>query len=66
MIDKIQSIVRDLHEHSKSRKPFSPCRALAPLMFVLCHDWSNGVKVFPSKEISSSGFLFFMFYTVTL
>ncbi|XP_065876550.1 protein ALTERED PHOSPHATE STARVATION RESPONSE 1 [Euphorbia lathyris] len=39
-------------ERSKHRRPFSPRRALAPPIFVLCRDWSAGLKALPSEELS--------------
>ncbi|XP_057971857.1 protein ALTERED PHOSPHATE STARVATION RESPONSE 1 isoform X1 [Malania oleifera] len=38
-------------ERSKSRRPFSPRRALAPPIFVLCRDWLAGIKSLPSDEL---------------
>ncbi|XP_044469814.1 protein ALTERED PHOSPHATE STARVATION RESPONSE 1-like [Mangifera indica] len=40
-------------ERSKSRKPFSPRRAVAPPIFVLCRDWSAGLSSLPSDELSN-------------
>ncbi|KAL2332776.1 hypothetical protein Fmac_013989 [Flemingia macrophylla] len=48
----LQNCVLQPRERSKSRKPFSPRRALAPPIFVLCRDWSNGIKGLPSEELS--------------
>ncbi|WCJ31848.1 hypothetical protein M5689_013301 [Euphorbia peplus] len=41
-------------ERSKHRRPFSPRRALAPPIFVLCRDWSAGLKALPSEELSNA------------
>ena len=41
-------------ERSKSRRPFSPRRVLAPPVFVLCRDWSAGLKTLPSDELSNA------------
>ncbi|KAE7998111.1 hypothetical protein FH972_002687 [Carpinus fangiana] len=41
-------------ERSKSRRPFSPRRVLAPPIFVLCRDWSAGLKTLPSDELSNA------------
>ncbi|GAV73982.1 DUF632 domain-containing protein/DUF630 domain-containing protein [Cephalotus follicularis] len=41
-------------ERSKSRRPFSPRRVLAPPIFVLCRDWSAGFKSLPSEELSNA------------
>ncbi|KAI9116927.1 hypothetical protein K1719_011926 [Acacia pycnantha] len=43
-----------LQPRSKSRRPFSPRRALAPPIFVLCRDWCAGIKSLPSQELSDS------------
>lgn len=43
-----------LQPRSKSRRPFSPRRALAPPIFVLCRDWCTGIKSLPSEELSDS------------
>lgn len=40
-------------ERSKSRKPFSPRRVVAPPIFVLCRDWSAGLSGLPSEELSN-------------
>lgn len=40
-----------LQPKSKSRRPFSPRRALAPPIFVLCRDWCAGIKTLPSEEL---------------
>lgn len=39
---------------SKSRRPFSPRRALAPPIFVLFRDWCAGIKALPSEELSNA------------
>ncbi|KAL1190326.1 Protein ALTERED PHOSPHATE STARVATION RESPONSE 1 [Cardamine amara subsp. amara] len=36
------------------RPPWSPRRVLAPPIFVLCRDWSAGIKSLPSDELSES------------
>ncbi|PIA48093.1 hypothetical protein AQUCO_01400584v1 [Aquilegia coerulea] len=38
-------------ERSRGRRAFSPRRALAPSIFVLCRDWSAGIKTLPSGEV---------------
>ncbi|XP_020216777.1 nitrate regulatory gene2 protein [Cajanus cajan] len=48
----LQNCVLQPRERSKSTKPFSPRRALAPPIFVLCRDWSSWVKALPSEELS--------------
>ncbi|PIM97438.1 hypothetical protein CDL12_30092 [Handroanthus impetiginosus] len=39
-------------ERHKGRRAFSPRRHLAPQIFVLCRDWSAGIKLLPSDEVS--------------
>ncbi|XP_057501751.1 protein ALTERED PHOSPHATE STARVATION RESPONSE 1-like [Actinidia eriantha] len=41
-------------ERSKNRRAFSPRRVLAPAAFVLCRDWSAGIKSLPSEELSEA------------
>ncbi|KAM7276416.1 hypothetical protein ACFE04_018282 [Oxalis oulophora] len=41
-------------ERSKSKRPFSPRRVLAPPIFVLCRDWSAGINSLPSEELSGA------------
>ncbi|KAJ6740813.1 hypothetical protein OIU79_000849 [Salix purpurea] len=41
-------------ERSKNRRPFSPRRLLAPPIFVLCRDWSAGIKGLPSEELNNA------------
>ncbi|XP_022943262.1 nitrate regulatory gene2 protein-like [Cucurbita moschata] len=41
-------------ERSKSRRPFSPRRAIAPPIFILCRDWFAGIKDLPSNELSDA------------
>ncbi|RDX81747.1 Nitrate regulatory gene2 protein, partial [Mucuna pruriens] len=48
----LQNCILQPRERPKSRKPFSPRRALAPPIFVLCRDWSAGIKALPSQELS--------------
>lgn len=38
----------------KGRRAFSPRRSLAPSIFVLCRDWSAGIKSLPSQEVSDA------------
>ncbi|KAH9609845.1 hypothetical protein KSS87_008214 [Heliosperma pusillum] len=37
-----------------SRRPFSPRRVLAPPIFVLCRDWSAGIRALPSEDVSDA------------
>ncbi|CAH8344688.1 unnamed protein product [Eruca vesicaria subsp. sativa] len=39
---------------TRNRRPWSPRRVLAPPIFVLCRDWSAGMKSLPSAELSGS------------
>ncbi|KAF7839973.1 nitrate regulatory gene2 protein-like [Senna tora] len=48
----LQNCILQPRERSKSRRPFSPRRALAPPIFVLCRDWCAGIKSLPSEELS--------------
>lgn len=50
----LQNCILQPRERSKSRRPFSPRRVLAPPIFVLCRDWSNGIKALPSEELSQA------------
>lgn len=48
----LQHCILQPRERPKSRRPFSPRRVLAPPIFVLCRDWSVGIKALPSEELS--------------
>ncbi|CAL1376710.1 unnamed protein product [Linum trigynum] len=50
----LHCIMQQPQERSKNRRPFSPRRALAPPIFVLCRDWSVGIKSLPSEELSNA------------
>lgn len=50
----LQNCILQPRERSKSRRPFSPRRALAPPIFVLCRDWSAGIKALPSEELGNA------------
>ncbi|CAJ1938063.1 unnamed protein product [Sphenostylis stenocarpa] len=50
----LQNCILLPRERSKSRRPFSPRRVLAPPIFVLCRDWSAGIKALPSEELSQA------------
>ncbi|CAL0306591.1 unnamed protein product [Lupinus luteus] len=56
----LQNCILQPRERSRSRRPFSPRRALAPPIFVICRDWSAGIKALPSEELSEAigNFLF--------
>lgn len=50
----LQNCILQPQERSKNRRPFSPRRAVAPPIFVLCRDWSAGIKELPSEELTNS------------
>uniref|UniRef100_A0A5B7BJ21 DUF632 domain-containing protein n=1 Tax=Davidia involucrata TaxID=16924 RepID=A0A5B7BJ21_DAVIN len=50
----LQNCILQPRERSKGRRAFSPRRVLAPPIFVLCRDWSDGIKALPSDELSDA------------
>lgn len=50
----LQNCILLPQERSRSRRPFSPRRVLAPTIFVLCRDWLAGIKGLPSDELSDA------------
>ncbi|KAI3920007.1 hypothetical protein MKW98_001263 [Papaver atlanticum] len=48
----LQNCILLPRERFKGRRVFSPRRALAPPIFVLCRDWSAGIKALPSRGIA--------------
>ncbi|KAI4317243.1 hypothetical protein L6164_025132 [Bauhinia variegata] len=50
----LQNCILQPRERSRSRRPFSPRRVLAPPIFVLCRDWSAGIRALPSEELSQA------------
>ncbi|GLT43973.1 hypothetical protein SLA2020_178940 [Shorea laevis] len=50
----LQNCILQPQERSKNKRPFSPRRALAPPIFVLCRDWSAGIKELPAEELNNS------------
>lgn len=50
----LQNCILQPQERSKSRRSFSPRRLLAPPLFVLCRDWSAGIKGLPSEELNNA------------
>ncbi|XP_021752744.1 uncharacterized protein LOC110718231 [Chenopodium quinoa] len=51
----LQNCVLQPQERGRgSRRPFSPRRVVAPPIFVLCRDWSAGIKALPSEEVSDA------------
>ncbi|XP_006464213.1 protein ROLLING AND ERECT LEAF 2 isoform X2 [Citrus sinensis] len=49
----LQNCILQPRERCKNRRPFSPRRVVAPPIFVLCRDWSVGIKALPSVELSN-------------
>ncbi|KAL2498796.1 hypothetical protein Adt_24346 [Abeliophyllum distichum] len=50
----LQNCILQPRERQKGRRAFSPRRVLAPPVFVLCRDWSAGIKSLPSEEVSDA------------
>ncbi|KAL0344378.1 UNVERIFIED_CONTAM: Nitrate regulatoryprotein [Sesamum angustifolium] len=50
----LQNCILQPRERYKGRRAFSPRRYLAPPIFVLCRDWSAGIKSLPSQEVSDA------------
>ncbi|XP_070031290.1 protein ALTERED PHOSPHATE STARVATION RESPONSE 1 isoform X2 [Nicotiana tomentosiformis] len=50
----LQNCILHPRERTKGRRAFSPRRVLAPPIFVLCRDWSAGIKSLPSEELSDA------------
>ncbi|XVF61668.1 hypothetical protein PTKIN_Ptkin08bG0148900 [Pterospermum kingtungense] len=52
----LQNCIVVPHERSKNRNPFSPHRYLGfgPPIFVLCREWSAGIKALPAEELSAA------------
>ncbi|XP_059642681.1 protein ALTERED PHOSPHATE STARVATION RESPONSE 1 [Cornus florida] len=50
----LQKCILQPQERSKGRRAFSPRRVLAPPIFVLCREWSAGIKALPSHELSDA------------
>ncbi|XP_020969472.1 uncharacterized protein LOC107621974 isoform X2 [Arachis ipaensis] len=49
----LQNCVLQPSDRSKNRRrPLSPRRVLAPPIFVLCRDWSSGIKALPADDLS--------------
>lgn len=49
----LQNCIQLPQERTRNRRPFSPRRLLAPPIFVLCRDWSAGLKGLPSDQLSN-------------
>ncbi|XP_043718743.1 protein ALTERED PHOSPHATE STARVATION RESPONSE 1-like [Telopea speciosissima] len=50
----LQNCILLPQERSKGRRVFCPRRALAPPIFVLCLDWSAGIRALPSGELKDA------------
>ncbi|EOX92157.1 HAT transposon superfamily isoform 2, partial [Theobroma cacao] len=52
----LQNCIIEPQERSKHRNPFSPHRylGLGPPIFVLCREWSAGIKALPAEELSDA------------
>ncbi|KAG8383498.1 hypothetical protein BUALT_Bualt04G0019500 [Buddleja alternifolia] len=50
----LQNCILQPRERHKGRRAFSPRRYLAPPIFVLCRDWTVGIKSLPSQEVSDA------------
>ncbi|XP_022740672.1 nitrate regulatory gene2 protein [Durio zibethinus] len=50
----LQNCIMEPQERSKNKNPFSPYRYLGfgPPIFVLCREWSAGIKALPAEELS--------------
>ncbi|KAJ6916924.1 hypothetical protein NC652_019357 [Populus alba x Populus x berolinensis] len=50
----LQNCILQPQERSKGRRSLSPRQLLAPPLFVLCRDWSAGIKGLPSEELNNA------------
>ncbi|XP_058179529.1 protein ALTERED PHOSPHATE STARVATION RESPONSE 1 [Rhododendron vialii] len=50
----MQNCILQPRERSKGRRAFSPRQVTGPPLFFLCQDWSAGIKLLPSEELSDS------------
>ncbi|KAI3665012.1 hypothetical protein L6452_43628 [Arctium lappa] len=50
----LQNCIIQPPERVKGRRPFSPRRAVAPPIFVICRDWSAGIQTLPSQQLSDA------------
>ncbi|KAM0034143.1 hypothetical protein Hdeb2414_s0016g00494041 [Helianthus debilis subsp. tardiflorus] len=48
----LQNCITQPKERVKGRRAFSPRRAVAPPIFILCRDWSAGVRTLPWQKVS--------------
>ncbi|VVA32938.1 PREDICTED: of unknown [Prunus dulcis] len=50
----LHNCIMQPRERSKSRRPFSPRRVVAPPIFVLFRDWAVGIQALPSNELTDA------------
>ncbi|XP_051141330.1 protein ALTERED PHOSPHATE STARVATION RESPONSE 1 [Andrographis paniculata] len=50
----LQNCILQPRERHKNKRAFSPRRYVAPPIFVLCREWSSGIKSLPSQEVSDA------------
>ncbi|KAG8373465.1 hypothetical protein BUALT_Bualt11G0027100 [Buddleja alternifolia] len=50
----LQNCILQPRERHKGRRAFFPRSYLAPPIFVLCRDWTVGIKSLPSQEVSDA------------
>ncbi|KAM2005059.1 hypothetical protein FF1_000316 [Malus domestica] len=50
----LQNCIMQPRERTKSRRPFSPRRVVAPPIFVLFRDWGAGIRALPSNELTDA------------
>lgn len=50
----LQNCIIQPPERVKGRRPFSPRRAVAPPIFVICRDWSAGIQTLPAQQLSDA------------
>ncbi|KAI7728405.1 hypothetical protein M8C21_009489 [Ambrosia artemisiifolia] len=48
----LQNCITQPKERGKGRRAFSPRRAVAPPIFIMCRDWSAGIRSLPSQKVS--------------
>lgn len=50
----LQNCITQPKERAKSRRAFSPRRAVAPPIFVICRDWLAGVRALPAQKLGDA------------
>ncbi|KAL4582884.1 hypothetical protein LXL04_007445 [Taraxacum kok-saghyz] len=50
----LQNCITQPKERAKSRRVFSPRRAVAPPIFVICRDWLAGVRALPAQKLGDA------------